>query len=513
MVANLPVDAARAMGADVVIAVDLGQPLSAKGRPESVAAILSRTSAFLTRLNVERALGGVDVLIHPSLGKLGLLDFHAAKEILAQGEAAVRSQQEALRRVAVDDSAWRRYLERQRRTTPEIPIGSVTIDPGRGLSLRTVTADVRTRAGRPLDVEMLLADIKRLYDLGEFETVDFRLSPEGDVYDLTITGHVKSWGPNFLRFGLGLSSDLEGDSRFNMLAAFTMTRLNRLGAEFKTTAQLGENPVGSAELYQPLSLSRVPFVAAGVAASQAKSQLMVDGVPIQYRFGQGHVGLDLGLSLGRYGEVRAGVRRDAATGRANRDAGRLPRYDSTDAGVRFAVTVDQLDSVNFPRHGVLGAAEVYQARSQLGADVEYERLDLQLVAAASVGRHTLLGIAHGTSALGGTLPPSERLYLGGLFNLSGLPVGEVSGSYGGIVTLAYLYRLGRLPVFGEGFYAAVSAEAGNAWPSAGEVSLSDLRHSFALICGADTLLGPIYVAHGWTSGGKDSFYLLVGRTF
>jgi hypothetical protein len=70
-----------------------------------------------------------------------------------------------------------------------------------------------------------------------------------------------------------------------------------------------------------------------------------------------------------------------------------------------------------------------------------------------------IGIAHGASALGGTLPQSERLYLGGLFNLS------------------------------------------------------DLRHSFALIFGADTLLGPVCLAHGWTSSSKDSTHLLVGRTF
>jgi NTE family protein len=360
---------------------------------------------------------------------------------------------------------------------------------------------------------VLQGDIRRLWELGEFETVDFHLAPEGDGYALTIEGHVKSWGPNFLRFGLSLFSDLEGSSRCKLLGAMTMTRLNRLGAELKASAQVGDVPLGFVELYQPVSTSRVPFVAAGAAGSQVKTQIAVAGESIQYRFSQQRVWADAGLSLGRYGEVRAGLRYDTTVGRATRDAGHYPRYNGTDAGPHFALVIDQLDSPNFPRHGVLGVVEAYQARSELGADDEYSRCDLQLVAAASHGRNTLLLQMHGTSALGGTLPPDEYLQLGGLLNLSGLPAGEVSGSYGGVAALLYLYRIGKLPIFGEGIYAGASIEAGNAWEHAGDVSLSDLRHAYALLFGADTLLGPVYLGYAFSTGGKDSFYLMVGRGF
>ncbi len=513
VVANLPVETARALGAGVVIAVDLGEPLSSLGRPESIAGILSRTSGFLSRLNVEKSLAGVDILLHPSLGDLKLLDFHAAPEILSQGAAAARAQQDALRRLAVDDAEWQRYLGRQRRETPSFEIKAVTIDPGPGLASSVVARSVHSRPGRPLDVEVLQADLKRLHDLGEFETVDFRLIPRGDGWTLAISGHAKSWGPNYLRFGLGLASDLEGESRFNALAACTMTRLNRVGAELKVAAQVGESPLLSAELYQPLGPSRVPFVAVGLAGSQTKTQLLVDGESIQYRFGEQRIGLDLGLSLGRYGELRVGARRDGTTGRASQGAGSRPRYDRVDAGLHLDLTIDQIDSVNFPRNGLLAFARYYDALPGLGSDDDYRRLDIQTVAAESIGRHSLVGLLTGASALGGTLPPTERLYLGGLFNLSGLPPGEVSGSYGGVATLLYLYRLGRLPNFGEGIYLGASAEAGNAWERSSDASLSDLRYSFSLLVGADTFIGPVYLGQGFTSGGKDSFYLLIGRNF
>ena len=513
LVANLPVEAARAMGADVVVAVDVGRPLASKERPDSMPAILSRSSAFLTRLNVERSLRDVDILIRPNLADLRLLDFHAAHEILREGESAARKEAETLRRLAVDEAAWHAYLARQRHAQPPIQISSMTVDPGPGLARTVVERSVRTRPAAPLDPGVLRADLERLYDLGEFETVEFTLVPDGAAYALAIAGHAKSWGPNFLRFGLGLASDLEGSSTFNILADMTMTRLNRFGAEFKVTAQAGESPLVSGEFYQPLTASRVPFVAAGLALSQLKSQVLLGEEILQYRTVQEQASLDLGLALGRYGEVRVGLRRGLTRARASTDSDDHPRFDRTDAGVNLSAIVDQIDSINFPRRGVFAIAELYDARESMGADEEYRRLRLQLVGAGSVGRHSLVGLIGGTSALGGELPVPERVYLGGLFNLSGLPPGEVSGNYGGVATLIYLFRIGRLPTFGEGLYAGVSLEAGNAWQSADDVTLSDLRHSAALVFGADTAVGPVYLGWGMTSGGKDSFYMLVGRTF
>jgi NTE family protein len=345
-------------------------------------------------------------------------------------------------------------------------------------------------------------------------TTDFSVTPQDGGWALRLVGHSKPWGPNYLRFGAAIFTDLEGESQFDTQVAYTMTRLNRNGAELKTAVQVGQNPIGQAEFYQPLARSRVPFLAASIYGGQIKTQIPVHTATEQYRFWVQRAAFDLGISLGRYGELRAGVRRDDTRGRATRvDANQLPKFDHSDGGMRVALTIDQLDSINFPRRGFLGYAEHYQAHNSLGGDVAYRRLELSLVAAATHRRHTLIALAHGGSALGGTLPTGQRLQLGGLFSLSGLPRGEVSGSYGGVAGLIYLFRLGRLPNFGEGIYAGVSLETGNLWETREQVSSKRLRHSFAAVFAADTILGPVYVAHGTTSGGKDSFYLLLGRTF
>lgn len=516
IVDNLPVAAARSLDAGVVIAVDLDQPLATREIPDSIGSILSGSLGVLSRREVERSLAQADFVIRPGIAEYGLLDFQAAEPLIERGAQAVEGQADALARLALDEEAWARHSAARRRPAPAMPIASVTIDPGPGLAPAAVARSIRSRPGKPLDPEVLAADLDRLWELGELEAVDFALTPasEAGAWDLRIVARPKSWGPNYLRFGVALASDLEGTSSFNVLTDLTMTRLDRLGGELKLAVQGGEQTILSAEMYQPLTSSRVPFAALGLQGGPTKVQLPVEGESVQYRFVEQRAGLDLGLSLGRFGETRVGVRHEQTRGRpTDNRRDESPRFDRTDVGFRWSLIIDQLDRVNFPRSGVLAATELYESSPDLGSDDDYRRWDLQTVSAASRGRHTLVMLLRGSSALGGTLPASERMQLGGLFNLSGLPPGELSGSYGGVTALLYTFRLGGVPRFADGIYAGAAIEAGNAWERASDVDPGDLRTSFALVFGIDTLIGPVYAAQGWTSGGKDSLYLYVGRSF
>jgi len=147
VVDNLPVDQARAMGADIVIAVDVGTPMAAKRRPDSIASILSRTTDMLTRVNVERMLPSVDLLIQPEVRTFGLLDFDQGREILPKGETAARARAVDLARLAVDDGEWQAFLRRHRRTTPQVRITALSVDPGPGLDQRTISTRSRPDRG------------------------------------------------------------------------------------------------------------------------------------------------------------------------------------------------------------------------------------------------------------------------------------------------------------------------------------------------------------------------------
>ena len=105
-------------------------------------------------------------------------------------------------------------FEGLKRTNPEV--------------LREVSS--RRKPGEPLDQEKIGADLRRIYGRGDFESVDYHvIGSAGGPRAMVITPHEKDWGPDYLRFGLGLESDFQGDNAFNLLFQYRKTWLNRLG--------------------------------------------------------------------------------------------------------------------------------------------------------------------------------------------------------------------------------------------------------------------------------------------
>ncbi len=516
LVRNLPTDVAMAMGADVIIAVDVGEPLSSAEDLHSLAGISGQVMSLLTRRNVESSLPLADIVVDPDLEGFTASDFVRSAAMVPRGAAAAREQGEALRRLSVSADEYETFLRRQRRRDMKPPmISSVQVANTSDADSRIVMERVETQPGRPLDLDVLARDLDRLYELGDFETVDFELIPDGDAFILLLDARSKSWGPNYVRFGLNLTSDFEGESAFNVLTSFTMTRLNRLGAEWRTAVQMGETPEVFTELYQPLTWSGALFVSPWAERVVQTVNSYEELRPVsRYQVKHSVIGVDLGVVLGRVGEIRLGAYAGAGRAEPRVGANDLPALDVDVGAWRLQAVVDQLDDPDFPRHGVLGYTTVVASREALGSSTSYDALVSEWVLAASGGRNTVVGLVSLRSALGSELPFYGRFSVGGFFNLSGYPRGSVDGQYGGVASLLYYYRLTRLPGgFVNGLYAGLSAEAGNLWETAGAMSASDLRTAGSLYLAADTAVGPVYLAWGRADVGADAFYLYVGRTF
>ena len=71
---------------------------------------------------------------------------------------------------------------------------------------------MQTQPGEPFKLSTLESDLARLYGRGEFEQIDYQLVTVRSA-DRRVRHVVeKSWGPNFLRFGTSLSTDLQGET-------------------------------------------------------------------------------------------------------------------------------------------------------------------------------------------------------------------------------------------------------------------------------------------------------------
>jgi len=98
LVSPVPVKLARAMGADIVIAVDIsrvGAIQGASARPGAGAASNS-SSRSARRLLLDAELAQASVVIRPQLQRSGLLDFEQKETSLAAGESAARAVLPAL---------------------------------------------------------------------------------------------------------------------------------------------------------------------------------------------------------------------------------------------------------------------------------------------------------------------------------------------------------------------------------------------------------------------------------
>ncbi len=517
LVANLPVEVVREMGADVVIAVDIGDQLQSREELRSLFRITSQSMTISSRRDVALLLAERDLLLAPHVAGRGTLDFGDVPGIVGEGESEARRRAAELARHALSDEDYARHLE-GRRPPPPRPDTLTSIEV-RGLERvdeRIIRRLIRAEIGQPLDLETLRRDLGRIFGLGDFERVDYELSPEAGGWRVVILVTRKRGGPFFFRSAMNI--DVDGDQ--NITTAFvlnlTALRLDALGAEWRTDVKIGSEQRLESELYQPLDFGGRWFLAARLAQRRDVRTVFAADRPLA-TFEQltSSAALDLGLSLGTYGEIRLGPffeRRDQ-----NLESG--PEIDDLEAeidigGWAASFAIDRLDSIYFPRSGQLGSVVLAAARPSLGADDRYTLAGFTHVAVKSVGRHTFLSWIELGGGLGDDPPPYARFAGGGLFSFSGYQRGELSGASFGVFRPTYLYRLGTLsPIVGKGIYAGGWLEVGNFWPSRDDVRLDDLRYAVTLGLGAETVVGPVYLAVGFAEHGRRQIYLSIGPSF
>ena len=93
---SVPVDVARRLGADIVIAVDLSDGAPA-GQANNIFDTIARSLFLAARQGAEAKLKQADVVIRPQLGSAGLIDFTRKKELLARGMEAAEQALPAIR--------------------------------------------------------------------------------------------------------------------------------------------------------------------------------------------------------------------------------------------------------------------------------------------------------------------------------------------------------------------------------------------------------------------------------
>ncbi len=523
LVENLPVDVAKEMGVDIVIAVDVGfQPV---GRSElnSALAVSNQMLSIMMQRETERQrelLVDRDVLIEPSLGNMLSLDFTVVDQTVTHGVDGARRQAARLAALGVSEAQWQRFVAARaagESTLPEIQF--VRVDARSDRYRERIEAELSPIVGMPLDPGAMERRLSHLYGDGNFESLDYKIVRDHEAEGIEVAARRKSWGPNYVRFGLELQDDFEGSNSFNAGVRTLVTEVNKYGAEWQTDLRIGARPRFSTDFYQPLGYAWDWFVAPRLLVERRNFDFFSgDERLATYRVRNQEAGLDLGREFGNWGELRVGLIRGEGeqqllVGNAA-DPDLPPRIDFNRGELYSRLILDRLDDVYFPRHGESFTLQWNGPRKGLGADANADRISFDWLLARSLGRSTYVLWTTGGAVVSGPQDSVQDFYsLGGLFNLSGLPADSLSGPHFGVARALYYRRVGS---GGGGFlnvptYVGVSLEVGDVWESRSDIDFNSARVNGAAFLGFDTYLGPIYLAAGVSEGGDRSFYLLLGR--
>lgn len=513
---NLPIDVVRKMGADIVIAVDIGSP----GRPAAditnLFMITEQLISIMTRTNVEQQLATLterDVFILPELEGLSSSDFVNAATAIPLGRLGAQAQRQKLAGLGLSESA---YLEHIAGRIPKpnqdnAVIDFVQIQNDSGLGDRIIMNRLNQKIGEPLDLETLEQDISRIYGLELFQSVNYDLIEEDEKTGLLIDVRARSWGPNYLLFGFELTNDMKGNSSYNLGASYLRTNINPLGGEVRLVTQVGEAPVLGLEWHQPLDGLSPYFVAARTNYNATNVTSFGDGGAMlaEYRVNDALAEAVVGREFDEYGEARVGYR--YRTGDVNLKTGSVePGNFSYDGGQIFArLSIDRLNNFSFPHHGWAALVEYSVAREDIGSDSRFNQLKIKGNRFQTFGDGHVLGLSGLLNTTqSGVASIQDQYHLGGFLNLSGYAQDSLVEQQAGIVSAIYYRRFRSTPFMS--WYVGGSLEYGGVWRETRDI-FSEGITAGSIFLGADTPIGPVYLGYGHAEQGLNTLFFYFGR--
>lgn len=526
---NMPVDVVKAMGADIIIAVDIGSPLVKKDKLDSTIAVLDQLSNFLTNASTEKQkqlLTDKDVLIRPAIDALSTTDFTIMPLALTLGKEAANGQLYKLSSMSVSPEEYAAYVEAKKAKGKLLmadvrhPINEIVFENQSKVSLNLLTETLDIKPGQAVSKDELNEALKRIYSLNKFERVDAEFVEGEDGRILTVTTKAKSWGPNYFQLGFNWEDDFNSESAISFDMAYTMTDLTFNGGEWRNEVKLGIEKLFATEFYQPLDRDQQFFSRARYQYDTRDWDLYDNNSRILTFDKKTHtIELGIGYNYTLQGMIELGL--VAEKGSIVNDVWLTQDLDFSSYGAYFRFGYDSLDSISFPTSGNRVTLNVYLRNEDFNDSIDdnQNQFSVQIEAdwkgALSVGNHAFVGkasIATNNNDGVNTLHLSE---LGGFLNLSGYHKDSIMGAHKVFGAFIYQYDLGRdaLGMTDYPLYLGWSLEAGNVWDERTDVTLTDLIYASSLYIGTDTSMGPAALGFGITDLGDKSFYLFVGKNF
>lgn len=510
---NLPIDVARELGAELIIAVDISSHLLDSDEVNSLLGVIEQLTNILTRRSMKEQIASLteaDILLTPNLEDAGSGDFERSDELVEMGATSARNNALALNKLSVDDETWAAYLKKRnhQRETGRV-IDRVVINNQSKVADKFISSRIQQSEGELFDIAELEKDLDRIYGLGYFELVTYDVTSNDGENVLNINAKEKSWGPDYLRFGLQFEDNFQDDTQFSMTFHYDQTAINDLGAEWQSSARIGSEPFVRTEFFQPLTYESTYFLSLKAAFEERNLNIYENGRKTsEWQVSSANADLGVGRGFGNTAELRFFYELGKVDAELEIGKELDENMDDNIGSIVTQYTYDSLDNLFLPHSGVIARLEWKVSRDDFGATRDYDRVSALLGSAYSFERYTVAGRAKASSVTRNSAGISDFMTLGGLFNLSGYGRNEFSGPDASLIS-AMVYR-----EFGGPFIpymVGVSYEAGNVWENLHDAPFNQLLDSFTLFAGSDTPLGPVTLAVSYADKDNQAIYITIGH--
>lgn len=513
---QVPVDVVRAMGADVVIAVDVSTPLSKLDEGASLFSIIDQISGFMTvgsARDQTRTLGPRDLLVRPPLGgEVTTGDFAKIELAMQLGERGIEELRPRLAALALQEDVYEAAMARRDQPSREPPvIDFVRLDNRSRYADDFLIARLDIAPGRPLDSQRMQENLQRIYGLDTLDLVTYDVIEEDGRTGVVVRVVPHSHGPNYLETGLSVYSDFSGDFFVNLRAGVLRAPMNESGGEVRGLLQLGDEPGLMMDWYQPFGRQSDYFSILQLSAESPKFTLFNDDGErlAQFRAPTWGGELGLGREFGNYGAAMLALRRRYGTAEPELFGTPFEAFDYDLGEAEFSLTYDRIDSTYLPRAGTYAVFSQVASRESLGADGDFDQSNFDIIHARAIGKHSGFGGLRYHVSSRDPIPLQSQFRVGGLTRFAGYRPNErlvdnYALAYGG-----YTYELGR--VLNRPAVLGGTLEYGRTWLSGADLDDGESELHGSVYFGFDSWLGPLQLGYGLRKGGNGIFLLELGR--
>ncbi len=546
VVNNMPVDIARAMGADIVIAVDISTDYKQKEDFTSMLVVADQLSNYLVRRSTQQqaeSLGGQDVYLRPDVGQMETTEFAKMPDAYQAGYKATYQMKEKLQALRLNGSQYQHYIDAKQQARKMLNYGDQTrvdqivVINNTHYSDGLLTRRLDLETGRVLKTDEIESAIENLYALDRFELISYHYEEVDGINQLVVVVDEKSWGPNYVNFRFFLEDDFTTDSQYGVGLSTNFTDLNSQGGELTINLEMGTDKLAEAEFYSPILFGQELFATAKTTYSSDKRSIpfsdfdepplesAYDYFPITYSQFIGE--LALGYQPTLWQELKLGARYAKGDIELStiQSAG-SSNFERLGAFVQYRL--DTLDNYALPTRGAYldieylishdESPEIFESdfTGQSQSDTVHE-LSVAGRFATTYKRHTLVGSAdYEIVQSKNNYIPLDPKSIGGFLNLSGIPRNSLIGQNKLFTSLVYRYRWfdNDFGMFEAPVYLGASLEHGGVWSDTTlTLSQAPLYNAASVFAGIDSPIGPIIFGYGRTESDLDAFYLIIGTSF